>query len=342
MSDRGKLSLFSCSAGIPFFSRVVNELKIINKKDNSFIFDTPNVEEVHFVNGEIKTVIKDYIRGNDVYIIQSFDNPLYTSSLHDNIMAFLTAVDAARHSDADSITAVIPQFPYSKHEKTNRREGIGARLISYMMEEAGVDRVITLDIHEKAIQGFFNKTKLDNLYASKEFIRHIKSLKPDYKNLVFVAHDMGAAEIARFYGNHFGVPIAIVRAYNVSTEMDQKYEFQIVGDVKGKDVIMVKDMVSTGQTILKAVDILLDNGANSIRIITSFPFFNEKAYEKFDAYYKEGKILQIVGTDAVFWGEKFPNKYPWYKEISVANIFAEVIYRINHKLSIAELLDKTE
>ncbi|MBN2693781.1 ribose-phosphate pyrophosphokinase [bacterium] len=333
-NDRGKLTLLSCKAGEPFFKRVVDALKKMGITPN-----TPVVEEVKFANGEIKTVLHDYVRGNDVYIIQTFDNPKEGNNLHDNIMALLTAVDAARHSDAESVTAVIPQFPYSKNEKTSRREGIGARLIAAMLEESGAKRVLTMDIHQRAIQGFFNQSIMDNLYASREFMKYIKNSNPDYENLVFVAHDMGAAEVARFYANKFNVGMAIVRAYTKSSEIDEKIEFQVVGDVTGKDIIMVKDMISTGTTILKAVDILLERGAKSIKVITSFPFFNKNADEKFDKYYKDGKIIEVIGTDAVFHGEEFCKKYEWYKELSVAPLFAEVIYNINHKLSISELLD---
>lgn len=344
MENRGKLSIFSCNAGKPFFNRVFNELQKINKR----YFGTSGVKNIHtpgtietkFANGEIKTEIKNYIRGNDVYIIQAFDSPEMNdvNSLHDNIMALLTAIDAARNADADSITAVIPQFPYSKHEKTSKREGIAGRLIASMLEDAGVDRILTLDIHEKAIQGFFDKAKLDNMYASREFIKYIKKLKPNYDDLVIVAHDLGAAEVARYYATELKVDMAIVRAYTISSEVDDKFEFQLVGNVKNKHVIMVKDMISTGNTIFKAIDILLEKGALSVEIYTSMPFFNKQAYLKFDNYYKEGKIKRVVGTDAVFWGQNFIKKHPWYYEVSVAKLFAEVIFHINHKLSVAELL----
>ena len=128
MENRGRLSIFSCDAGEPFFERVLVELQKINKKYFGKLgakhIHTPQTVETKFANGEIKTEIKNYIRGNDVYIIQKFDSPYLNdeNSLHDNIMALLTAIDAARNADADSITAVIPQFPYSKHEKTNKRE----------------------------------------------------------------------------------------------------------------------------------------------------------------------------------------------------------------------------
>jgi ribose-phosphate pyrophosphokinase len=132
--------------------------------------------------------------------------------------------------------------------------------------------------------------------------------------------------------------MAIVRAYTVSSEIDDKFEFQLVGSVKNKHVVMVKDMISTGNTIFKAIDILLEKGALSVEIYTSMPFFNRQAYKRFENYYRQGKIKRVVGTDAVFWGEEFIKKYEWYEEVSVAKLFAEVIFHINHKLSVAELL----
>lgn len=335
--QRGILSIFSCKSGEPFFHRVVSELKSIVGDDA--MVRTPKTEEVHFSNGEVKTIIHDFIRGNDVYIIQAFDTPSTPWSIHDNLMALFTAIDAAKHADADSITAVIPQFPYSKHDKTRQREGIGARLIAAMLEDAGVDRIITLDIHEKAIQGFFNHARLDNLYASREFMKYIKQQERDYDNLVFVAHDLGAAEIARYYANYLNVDMAIVRAYSESHSADEKWEFQLVGNVKGKDIIIVKDMISTGRTVVKAIDILLEKGAKSVTLFTSFPFFNLDAAELFTGYYNEGKIRAIVGTDGVQHTDQFKADNPWYQEISVAGLFAEVINQVNHNQSIAVVLD---
>ncbi len=344
MEDRGQLALFSCGAGKPFFRKVLEELNKIYDKEFGRLrktqIYTPKTREVKFSNGEIKTVIEDYVRGKDIYIIQEFDSPLCEKNLHENIMALMTAADAARYSDADSITAVIPQFPYSKQNKISKREGIGARIIASMLENSGVDRVLTLDIHEKAIQGFFNHTKLDNIYASVEFIKYIKeNLRPNISNLVFVAHDLGAAEMARFYSEHFNVDMAIVRAYNDSTNTDD--EFQLVGDVFGKDVIVVKNTISTGRTVLKAVDILNRKGARSVTLFTSFPFFNTiESHADFEKYFKENKIKKVVGTNSVFKGEDFIKNNDWYDEVSVASLFAEVIFSINHKLSVSELLKK--
>jgi ribose-phosphate pyrophosphokinase len=332
--DRGKLTLISCDSGKHFYNKVVKEIK---KLVNHSIC-LPGSEEYYFANGEVKTIINKNIRGNDVYIFQNIDDPRSEKNVNDNFFALLTAIDAARYADADSITAVIPQFPYARQERRKTREGITAKLIARYLESAGVDRIITLDIHSEAIQGFFPKAKLENLHASSTFIDYFKSLNLNKETSVVVAPDMGSTERARIYSNalHFG--IAVIDKERNYAKASTIANMKLLGDVKNKDLIIVDDMIATGGTLISAITELKKHGANDIYIATSLPYFNGNAVEKFDEAYKNGIFKKILGTDAVNWGEEFSKNHPWYEEVSMAPLFARVIYNINHKLSVSALL----
>ena len=175
-NHRGRLSLVACEAGRQFASRVHQHLQeIVKVVDGEVVSAARDSQEILFANGEIKTVVNENIRGDDVYVIQCLDDPLSDRSVNDNYMALLTAVHAVHHSDADSITAVIPQFPYSRQERKKARESITARLVAAHLEDAGAHRVITLDIHAEAIEGFFERALLEDLHASKEIIQFFQA-----------------------------------------------------------------------------------------------------------------------------------------------------------------------
>ncbi len=159
--NRGELSVMACESGRPLANRILKHLnEIIRRDDPDFNLSLVDSEEITFANGEMKTVIEENIRGADLYIVQAIDDPLSPKTINDNLMALLTAINAAYQSDADSITVVVPQFPYSRQERKKTREGITAKQIASFMEFSGANRVITLDIHAEAIQGFFNEARM--------------------------------------------------------------------------------------------------------------------------------------------------------------------------------------
>jgi ribose-phosphate pyrophosphokinase len=337
--NRGELALMTCDSGRPFAKRIIKNLNKLIKKDypKSSGMSLVNSDEITFANGELKTVVHDNIRGADVYIVQSVDDPLSNKSINDNLLALLTAINAAYQSDADSITAVLPQYPYSRQERKKTREGITAKQVASFLEMSGANRVITLDIHAEAIQGFFNDAKLEDLHASNTLIRHFKR-KFRSKNLIVAAADVGGAEKARFYSNRLQTDMAIVdkaRDYSKSSVVES---MRLVGNVSGKDVLIPDDMISTGGTIVNAARLLKLHNANKIYIACSLPFFNHPAREILQEAYEHGDINGVMGTDAVYWGDKFKKETPWYHEVSIAPLFAQVIYNINTKHSVSELL----
>lgn len=335
---RGELSIMSCESGRPLAKRILSSLNDIIREDEELMeLELIDSDEIQFANGEIKTVVNENIRGADLYLVQSLDDPNSDKSINDNLMALMTAINAVYQSDADSITVISPQFPYSRQERKKTREGITAKQVASFMEISGADRIITLDIHAEAIQGFFNRARMEDLHASTTIIKYLENTL-DTSNLVVASADVGGADKARFYSKRLHCDLAIVdkaRDYSKASVIES---MRVVGDVEGKDVLLPDDMISTAGTIVNAAKLLKQHDANNIYVACSLPFFNHPATERLNEAHAKGEISLVLGTDAVYWGDDFKAKNPWYKEISIAPLFAQVIYNINTKRSVSELL----
>ncbi len=336
--ERGALSIMGCASGKELAQRIVNHLNTIKDNDE----DCPplrltDTEEVHFANGEIKTLINENIRGDDHYIVQCMDDPQSERSINDNLMALLTAINAAYQSDADSITVIIPQYPYSRQERKKTREGITAKQIAQFIEVSGAHRVITLDVHAEAIMGFFSTARLEDLHASRTIINHFNQ-HYDTNNLIITSADVGGAEKARFYSKAMHTDLAIVDKARDYSKTSVVESMRLVGDVEGKNVLIPDDMISTGGTIVNAAKLLREHGAKKIYAACSLPFFNGRASEILGKAHADGYIERIIGTDSVMHGGTFLKENPWYDEISIAPLFAKVIHNINAKRSVSELL----
>ncbi len=339
VEDRGFLGILSCNSGHAFSELVINNLSSLYRKSGRDArFRMIDSSEVHFANGEIKTVINEPIRGADIYVIQLIDDPLSDTTVNDNLMALGTAINAAYNSDANSVTAVIPQFPNSRQERRKGRESLTACLVASFLEMCGANRVLTMDIHAEAIAGFFKKAKMDNLHASSAIIDHLKKSRTLTYETVFVAPDVGSAETARFYSRELQTDMAIVIKERDYSKPSTVIETRLVGTVAGRDIIIIDDMIATGGTLIAACSKLKELGARRIDVAVTFPFFNSEAVNRIDAAVKAGVINSVTGTNAVFRGDIFKGKYSWYHEVDVSSLFAEVIYRINHMESISENL----
>lgn len=336
--ERGALSITACNSGIEFAERIIKAINVKIRSEGDIIqIRRTASREITFGNGEIKSEISENIRGDDHYIVQCFDDPLSEKSINDNLMALFTAVNAAFQSDADSITVVIPQYAYSRQERKKTREGITAKQIAQFLEVSGANRVITLDVHAEAIMGFFTTARMEDLHASRTLLDHFTN---NYKtdNLIITAPDVGGAEKARFYSKTMGIDLAIVDKARDYSKTSKIGSMRLVGDVKGKDVLIPDDMISTGGTMVNAAKLLKDKGAENIYITCSLPFFNGQAKEIISKAHQEGVITRIIGTDAVMHGSEFLKRNKWYDEVSIAPLFAKVIYHINTKRSVSELL----
>jgi ribose-phosphate pyrophosphokinase len=336
---RGRLSIVACNSGKLFASRVEKSLVELIKAEDGVVQPViRQSQEVTFANGEMKSVIEENIRGDDVYVFQCIDDPQSDKTVNDNLMSLVTAVNAVYQSDPDCITAVIPQFPYSRQERKKAREAITARLVANLLESAGADRVITLDIHAEAIEGFFQRAILEDLHASKAIIQWIEQNVPNRQNLCIVAPDTGGADMARYYSNQFQCPLAVVDKARDYSKASVVESMRLVGDVEGKRILMPDDLIATGGTLINACRLLKEHGAAEIYLACSLPFFNGNAPEKLDKAHQEGLFEVVVGTDAVMHGEPFFKAHSWYREVSVADLFAHVLFNINRKRSVSALL----
>lgn len=297
-------------------------------------------EEIRFSNGEFKYALNESVRGRDVYVVQLFDDPKSDNTINDNFMAVIAAINSAKFGDANTVKAILPHFPYARQDKLLSREPLMAQLVARFLEIAGAKQVITLDIHSQAIKGYFYDIDMISLHVSKKIRRYFEETI-DVKNLVVVAPDVGSSKRSNYYARKFSCRFALIdktRDYSLPASQNI-VSTKLVGEVEGSDVLIVDDMVASGGTLLNACRLLKEKGAKDIYLAVSLPFFTDKGYERFDEAYKKGFFKKFVGTDAVFWGDDFKEKYAWYEEIETADIFSEVIGALSDHRSVGDILD---
>jgi len=277
-----------------------------------------NVER--FSDGEFAVSYEELIRGKFVYLIQS------TFPSADNLMELLLMIDAAKRASAYKIIAIIPYYGFARQDRKDKaRVSIGAKLIADMLGVAGVDRVITMDLHADQIQGFFD-VPLDHLYASTIFVPYIKSLK--LNDLVIASPDVGGSKRAGSYSKHLAVPMVI--CYKAREKANEIGEMRIIGDVEGKDVIIIDDMVDTAGTLCKAADLMTAQGANSVRAIVTHGIMSGDA----DKNITESALTELIFTDSIPYD--FEKRCKKVKILSIADMFADAIYRVQEHKSISE------
>lgn len=337
MRENGNgLKILACDSGRLFALSMIEHLNLLRgKKDKS---DFCQSQEITFANGEIKTVIDESIRGSDVYVVQLLDDPLKSNrSINDNLIALAGAINAAYQSDAHRVTAVIPQFPYSRQDKKKGREPITAKIAGRLLEISGAKHAITLDIHSEAIEGFFERLKLQNLHMGRILIEYVKK-NIATKHLMVVAPDVNSAKRGLFFSKNLSLELAIIDKVRDYSKTSTISNMRLVGSVEGKDVLICDDMLATGGTVLSACQLLKDQGAKDIFIAVAFPFFSGNAVENFDKAYEKGWFNKIIGTNAVFWDGNLAKELKWYEELDVTNLFAQVVYNLHLGESVSTLL----
>jgi len=278
-----------------------------------------NMNIQHFSDGEFAVSYEESIRGQNIYLIQS------TFPNSDNLMELLLMIDAAKRASAYKVIAVIPYFGWARQDRKDKpRVSIGAKLIADMLSVAGVDRIITMDLHADQIQGFFN-VPVDHLYASTIFMPYIKSL--DLENLVIASPDVGGSKRAGSYSKHLGVPMVICN--KTREKANVVAEMMIIGDVTGKDVIITDDMVDTAGTLCKAADLMMEKGAKSVRAIVSHGVMSGFASERIC----KSSLTEIAFTDSIPFDVSL---CPKVKVLSISDMFADTIYRVQEHKSISE------
>jgi len=271
-----------------------------------------------FSDGEFQPSLDESVRGTNVFIIQSTFPPT------DNLMELLLMIDAAKRASAYKVIAVIPYFGFARQDRKDKpRVSIGAKLIADLLSAAGVDRVMTMDLHADQIQGFFN-IPVDHLYASSVFVPYIKSL--NLENLIMAAPDMGGSKRANAYSHFLNTDMAI--CYKARKKANEVSEIRIIGDVEGKNVIILDDMIDTAGTITKTAQMMMDEGALSVRALATHPVLSGPAYERLN----NSPLEEIIVTDTIPIKEDKSDKI---KVLSVAPLFAEVIDKVYNFMSIS-------
>jgi len=299
--------LFACRQ-----SRVLAE-----KIAKEYSTDLGNIKITYFSDGEFQPAFEESVRGRRVFIIGStFPNA-------DNLMEMLLILDAAKRASARHITAVMPYFGWARQDRKDQpRVAIGAKLVAKLLEAAGATRIMTMDLHADQIQGFFERP-VDHLFASTIFMPYIKSL--ELENLTIASPDMGGSKRAYAYSKHLHSDVVI--CYKQRKKANVIGHMEVIGDVAGKDIILVDDMIDTGGTLTHAANLMKERGANSVRAICTHPILSGDAYEKIEA----SALTELIVSDTI----PLKKETSKIKVVSCAPLFAAVMHKVQDNNSIS-------
>ena len=276
-----------------------------------------NLVITYFADGEFSVSYEESIRGRDVFLVQS------TFPNSDNLMELLLMIDAAKRASAHSINAVVPYFGWARQDRKDKpRVSIGAKLVADLLSVAGIDRLLTMDLHADQEQGFFD-VPVDHLYASTVMLPYVKSL--NLPNLCIATPDVGGSKRASTYAKFLDCPMVLCNKSR--KKANEVAGMQIIGDVKGMDVVLVDDIVDTAGTITKAADLMMENGARSVRALASHCIMSGPADERVQA----SALEEMVFTDSI----PYKGHCQKVKQITVSGMFAETIRRVMDNESIS-------
>ena len=283
-----------------------------------------------FPDGELFVRLIDDVRGRDVFVVQSTCQPV-----NDNLVELLVFMDSLRRASASRITAVLPYFGYARQDrKEEGRVPITAKLVSNLIRKAGADRVLTMDLHAAQIQGFFD-IPVDHLSAEPAFMRHYSDLL-DSKNMTIVSPDVGNVKRARGYAEKMGCDLAIIDKRRTSGSSAVMYN--IIGDVEGRDVLMIDDMIATAGTLCEAARIIKERGARSVRGAATHAVLAGPAAERLAS----AKLCEVAVTDTIPVSREAVTLIENYKVLTVADILGEAIARIHTHQSVSSLFNNHE
>ena len=298
--------IFSCTQSIVLAEKIAK----------SFGSNLGKVNFSHYSDGEFQPSFEESVRGARLFLIGS------THPNSENLMELLLMIDAAKRASARHITAVIPYFGWARQDRKDKpRVPIGAKLIAKLLESAGATRIITMDLHADQIQGFFEKP-VDHLYASTIFIPYIQSLNLD--ELTIASPDMGGSKRAYAYSKFLESNVVV--CYKQRKKANVIDHMELIGEVEGKNVVIVDDMVDTAGTLTKAADLMMERGAKSVRAICTHALLSGNAYEKVE----NSKLKELIVTDSI------PQKKESKKVnvLTCSNLFADVMHNVNNNQSI--------
>ena len=313
MNTEHKMELFACRASKDFAVKVVDALNAIRK---------PGEEEVHlgnsevtsFSDGEFQPAFVESVRGATVFILQSTFPPA------ENLMELLLTIDAAKRASAYKVIAVMPYFGWARQDRKDKpRVSIGAKLVANLLCAAGVDRIMTCDLHADQIQGFFD-VPVDHVYASKVFIPYLKSL--NIENLTIAAPDMGGAKRANAYAKELACPVII--CHKSRERANVVASITAIGDVEGKNVVIVDDMIDTAGTLTKAADVLKEKGALSVRACATHAILSGPAYDRIN----NSSLSEVYVSDTIPLTSDPNVDKSKIKVVSMTETFARIIQKV--------------
>ncbi len=315
MRNDHRMELFACRASRDFAAKVVDELNNIRYPGEELLH-LGSSEVTMFSDGEFQPAFTESVRGATVFILQSTFPP------SDNLMELLLTIDAAKRASADKVIAVMPYFGWARQDRKDKpRVSIGAKLVANLLRAAGADRVMTCDLHADQIQGFFD-FPVDHIYASKVFIPYIKSL--GLENLSIAAPDMGGAKRANAYAKELACPVII--CHKSRERANVVANITAIGEVEGRNIVIVDDMIDTAGTLTKAADVLMEKGAASVRACATHAVLSGKAYENI----AKSAIKEVIVTDTIPLSSDPEKDKSKIRVVSMTGTFARIIHRVNN------------
>jgi ribose-phosphate pyrophosphokinase len=299
--------IFACSQSVELAEKIAKEYGAKLGK----------VTTTHFSDGEFQPAFEESIRGRRIFIIGS------TFPNSDNLMEMLLMIDAAKRASARHVTAVIPYFGWARQDRKDKpRVAIGAKLVANLLQAAGATRIMTMDLHADQIQGFFEKP-VDHMFASTIFLPYVKSLGLD--NLTIASPDMGGSKRAYAYSKYLDSDVVI--CYKQRKKANVISHMELIGDVQGKNVILVDDMIDTGGTLAKAANIMMERGALSVRAICTHPILSGTAIERIE----ESDLIELIVSDTI----PLKRESSKIKVVSCAPLFADIMQKVQENTSIS-------
>ncbi|MHC1689316.1 MAG: ribose-phosphate pyrophosphokinase [Bacteroidales bacterium] len=311
MDHQHQIKIFSCRSSRYLAERIAASLKLDLGKSSVTVFS----------DGEFQPAFEESVRGATVFIVQSTFPPV------DNIFELLLMIDAARRASAYKVIAVIPYFGWARQDRKDRpRVPIGAKMVANLLDAAGCDRVMTADLHADQIQGFFD-FPVDHIYASSIFLPYLRDLK--LENMSIAAPDMGGAKRANAYSRILGCPLII--CHKSREKANVVGSMTAIGDVEGKNIVIIDDMIDTAGTITKAADMLMERGAVSVRALATHAVLSGPAYERI----AKSALEEVIISDTIPLTCDPNLDRTKIKVLSVADIFADVIDKVYNYKSIS-------
>ena len=311
-----RMALFSCEATRYFAEKVVESMNRFKRDDEPEVVLGP-LEVSHFSDGEFQPSFAESVRGATCFIIQS------TFPGSDNLMELLLTIDAAKRASANKVIAVIPYYGWARQDRKDKpRVSIGAKLVANMLKVAGTDAVMTCDLHADQIQGFFD-FPVNHLYASYDFLATLKKLQRQFKDtLTLAAPDMGGAKRVNAYAKNLHTPVVICHKTRARANVVER--ITPIGEVEGRDIVIIDDIIDTAGTLTEAANELLKRGARSVRAFATHPVLSGPAYERID----QSALTEVYVTDTIPLDPAKKEFQGKFRVVSLADTFARMILRV--------------